>query len=66
MLWVVSSLESMGISFCSVFSIKVAWEREKLERSKSTIKYLLEILATFENGAGKNYDSWRNVRPRVY
>lgn len=53
MLWDVSSLESIGINFCSAFSTKVAWDREKFERSKSTIRYLFEILATFENGAGK-------------
>ena len=48
----VSSLESIGTNFCSAFSTKVAWEREKFERSKSTIKYLLDILAAFENGPG--------------
>ena len=47
------SLESIGISFCSAFSIKVACEREKFARSKSTTRYLLGILAAFESGAGK-------------
>lgn len=51
MFWDVSSMESMGINFCSAFSIKVAWEREKFERSKSTIKYLLRILAGLVDGS---------------
>lgn len=51
MFWVVSFIESMGIKFCSAFSTKVAWEREKFERSKSTIKYLLGILAGLADGS---------------